>query len=261
MRDIFSHLHYSPSHKLVYANNQKAGCTTVKYSLWQDHDRRTGEQTFSGRTHDKTGSPFQIGGEALRAVGWEALAAAHCFCLVRNPYTRALSAYLHHVADDRFFVRLTRRLGLWRSEKMRDHFMRKVGLPAAQSLSFLDYLVALDRTGAQHFLGHFRRQTENIAWSDIAYSSVFHLEDMATLEHFLRSRDIDMQSRLLHAQKADIVTDHYYGTEEQQLVRKIYAADFEAFGYGSERCAGGPTGAVSYSASARPLADLIREGC
>jgi len=65
--ELWPLIRYSPVHKLVYVKNQKAGCTSIEYSLWADIDRKTGQQTFSGKTHDKR-SPLSHAVSAARSV-------------------------------------------------------------------------------------------------------------------------------------------------------------------------------------------------
>lgn len=225
-------LHLSPVHRLVYVNNQKSGCTTIKYSLWQDHDRRTGARTFGGKTHDRVKTPFVIGRDALRGEGEAVIAAASVFTVVRSPFSRTLSAYLHHVNADGFATRLSRRFGFWRSQSLRDDIMGKLGLPRSHRLSFAEFLDALAARGQLDDLtGHFRSQVQNTLWGELAYDFVGRMEDMGAVNAFLAQRDIPLLRRTPHAQKAGQKLEDHYTPTLMKRVHQIYREDFEAFGY------------------------------
>lgn len=256
---------YSPAQNLVYINNQKAGCTSVKYSLWQDADRRMGVQTFKGKTHDLSASPFVHGYTALKAAlgqGDSALAKAAVFTVVRNPFHRALSVYLHHVAAGGWWARLQRRFEINRSQKLQHDFLRKAGLPPTSNLSFDAYLDALEGVQQTRLTGHFRAQTLNTLWGDLAFDAVLRLEDSTAITDFMASHGVDMQARVPHAQNASDRHAEFFTPHAIAKVASIFADDFVAFGYDpTDPAAPAPSMAgapITSPKGAQPLSALVQ---
>ncbi len=245
-------LHYSPVHNLLYVNNQKVACTTIKYSLWRDHDRRSDTRSFRGKTHDIAHSPFFVGQDVLVKAALGSLDRAQVFSMVRNPFTRLLSVYLHHVASGGPMVKLARFFGVARSRKIRNDFMGKVGLPPARSLSFLDFLSALEDVDLCSLTGHFRPQTYNLMWQALAYDFVGHMENWSALEVFLKGHNVPLIKRAPHAQNAKDVYLQYYTDQTLEKVRSLYKDDFTAFGYDSEQIDAPPV-TIAPAATAKPI--------
>ena len=236
-------LRYSPLHRLVYVKNQKVGCTSIEYSLWRDYDRRTGQRTFRGRTHDHQ-SPIRGGAQALLNESAETLRQIEVFTAVRNPFSRALSAYLHHVFDGDFQSRLFRRLGLWRSQLIREQFFSAIGLDSKKSLSFTEFAKRLVDAPDERLTGHFRPQVSNILWEQLHFDFLGRLEEPADMVKYLLRHQIVFKTRAMHAQNARRKLDRYYDARTVELVARYYAADFAAFGYDPSDPIAAPQGVI-----------------
>ena len=243
--DPLDAIRYSPFHRLVYVKNQKAGCTSIEYSLWTDQDRKTGRRTFRGKTHDRR-SPVLGGPAALRGESAEVWRGLQVFTVVRNPFSRILSAYLHHVFDANLGSRLTRRLGLWRSADIRRMFFAAVGTDPGKSLTFEAFVERLVDTPPERLTGHFRPQVANILWGRLSYDFLGRLEDPEPLSRFFAAHDIAFRKRAPHAQGAADKLARFYSEGTRARVAAHFAADFQAFGYDP----GDPASEVL-----RPLAD------
>lgn len=231
--DQLNALRYSPFHRLVYIKNQKAACTSIEYSLWTDKDRKTGRRTFRGRTHDRR-SPLLGGVDGLLEADLDNLHDVKVFTVVRNPFSRVLSAYLHHVYDANLGSRLTRRLGLWRSADIRRKFFDAVGMDPKRSLDFEGFVERLVDTPPERLTGHFRPQVANVLWGELQYDFVGRLEEPDPLSQFFSRHEITFKKRAPHAQGAGEKIRRFYTTSTAELVAAHFSQDFQAFGYDAQ---------------------------
>jgi hypothetical protein len=51
-------IRYASELHLVYLNNPKAACSTIKYSLWLAIDGLSGKSPFGGNIHGRNAAPF-----------------------------------------------------------------------------------------------------------------------------------------------------------------------------------------------------------
>jgi hypothetical protein len=256
--DRWNALRYSPFHRLLYVKNQKAGCTSIEYSLWRDYDNKTGQRTFRGRTHDGQ-SPIQGGAQALLKEEIEMRRQIEVFTAVRNPFARALSAYLHHVFDGNLQSRLFRRLGLWRSQLIREQFFDAVRLDSKQSLSFTEFAERLADTPADRLTGHFRPQVSNVLWDELHFEFVGRLEEPEGMTEYLGRHQIAFKTRALHAQNARRKLDQYYDTRSADLISRYYAADFAAFGYEPSDPTTAPKGPIRRPPGRSHIGELLQQ--
>lgn len=202
---------WPPEMPILYVNNAKAGCSSIKQSL---KAAQASAYTRAGRTFDRVLDPH-TDDDCLRCTG---LRPSRCrdrylFSCVRNPFTRALSAYLDKVkpADYRAYSQL-----------------RNV-----PSMSFDGFLRALAAYEPVHLDGHFRPQHINLNYPRVGYDAVFFLENPAAISGFLAQivPEFKFEHFAPHARGASGKLAAHYSPTTVQLVREIYAKDFEAFGY------------------------------
>jgi len=251
-------LRYSPFHRLLYLKNQKAGCTSIEYSLWRDYDRKTGQRTFKGRTHDHQ-SPILGGVQALLTENAEILNQIEVFTAVRNPFTRALSAYLHHVFDGSLRSRLFRRLGLWRSQLIREQFFSAIQVDSQKSLSFAEFTKRLVDTPVDRLTGHFRPQVNNVLWNELHCDFVGRLEDPEGMTEYFGRHQIAFKTRAMHAQNARRKLERYYDAPSAERISNYYAADFAAFGYLPSDPNAMPQGPICQPSGRPPIGEFLRE--
>ncbi len=249
-------LRYSPFHRLLYVKNQKVGCTSIEYSLWMDYDQKTGQRTFRGKTHD-TQSPIKGGAQALLVENSETLRQIEVFSVVRNPFARALSAYLHHVFDANVQSRLFRRLGLWRSQLIREQFFDAIRLNSNKSLSFSEFAERLVDTPVERLTGHFRPQVSNILWDQLHFDFIGRLEEPGDLVGYLARHQIAFKTRAMHAQNALEKLGRFYNARSIELVAQYYADDFFAFGYDPANLAVAPLRPIRQPPGEHRISDLL----
>lgn len=229
---MLSALIYSPFHGLTYLSNRKAGCTTIKYSLWKDYDLKTGQSTYRGKTHRAVGSPFLKGPKAIARQDINGFLSSQFFTVVRNPYSRILSAYLHKVRAETYTSWVRRSIS---SQFIKNDVWRLLAKQAEISQftrpSFVEFLRILASLPVEHLPPHFRPQSILILYGYIPYDFIGYLEDQQPLQDYLADYSVSINSRRIHAKNADRRLIEYYGQEEQELVQKIYRNDFSTFGY------------------------------
>jgi hypothetical protein len=202
---------WTPDLPLIYVGNPKAGCSTIKQSL-----KAAQADLFAraNRPFRREESPHSDD-ECLRRKG---LAPADCrgrylFTCVRNPFVRALSAYLDKVEGQ--------------------DWSKFSELQSMRDVSFEAFLRAIDQYPPSRLDDHFRPQHINLNSANVAYDAVFFLENANAIGSYLA--EIVPGFRLdrfsPHARGAAEKMGSYYSPSTIELVRQIYAKDFEAFGY------------------------------
>lgn len=202
---------WTPELPFVYVANPKAGTSSIQHSLKQAqanaYGRARGNYARSLDPH--------VADDCLRHDGMLPHGRCGRFLIscVRNPFTRALSAYLDKVAapDARPYLEL-------RNKRVR---------------SFEDHLRALKDCNPKLLNPHFRAQHYNLDYARIAYDAVFYLENAAAIERFISqiTHAFKMQRYAPHSRAADEKLVAHYNERALDLVRDLYAKDFARFGY------------------------------
>jgi hypothetical protein len=216
---LVSRLHHIPGQSVVYLNNAKAACSTVKASLWQAFDAQHGENTYGGRPHQRAKSPFLKSIDDFFCADIESILAAEWFSVVRNPFVRMLSAYLDKIPQGR------RDPNVWRPFKKRfrvsDH-----------TPTFSEFLEILLTESVPDFLDwHFCPQTTNLLHGLAPLTYVGQLEAIEGIASWLTVRGIRLQQFRVHATNAEKLVEQYYGPVEVEAVLKLCRTDFDVLGY------------------------------
>lgn len=148
------------------------------------------------------------------------------FTIVRNPYTRILSAYLDKIQKPARAPKFRPPLGF--------------GLPDVEDVTFGDFLRRLREIPLDDINPHFQPQWLILGLHEaITYDYVGRFENLEDdLQSLLRYIGDDKfngnnkVSRRPHATHAGEKLRQYYGKEEQALVSEIYEDDFKYLGYG-----------------------------
>ena len=204
---------------LLYLNNPKCGCTTVKHSLWLASDAVLGKNTFNGNVHDRNADPFARDLFRLPAGERERVSRAAVFSVVRNPFARALSAYVDKVANDP---------GVW------PIFLKRFGMKACvgkEELSFADFLRLIAVAHDDILDGHFRPQCSNLLLPLAKPGFIGFVENMAPVGRFLKRHGVAFRGERMNATHAYEQLSRHYDSDLAALVRERYAGDFERFGY------------------------------
>jgi hypothetical protein len=207
---------------LLYLNNPKCGCTTVKHGLWLASDAVLGRNTFNGNVHDRDADPFARDLFRLPVGEREGVRRATVFSVVRNPFARAVSAYVDKVANDP---------GVW------PFFLKRFGLKAnvgKKELPFADFMRLIAVAHDDLLDGHFRPQHRNLLLPLAKPVFVGFVENMAPVGKFLRRHGVAFRNRRMNATHASEQLNRYYDSDSVALVRERYAEDFKRFGYSTD---------------------------
>lgn len=225
-------IHISRQHSYIYIQVPKAACSTIKANLYQIEAQSLNfplkEQRY---IHDKRSSLLLSASD----IGYEKLfdlledSKIFKFCLVRNPYTRVLSAFLNKI----LLYSRTRKKCLTELEDRE-----------TESLSFIQFLRQIRGQSSLEMNLHWRPQTDLLFWSHIDYQFVGHLENFkGDFEEVIQKifsqaataiPTIPIQKRAPHATHASSQLSKFYTPEAIDLVREIYREDFLNFNYSLE---------------------------
>jgi sulfotransferase famil protein len=209
-------LRANPQSRIVYLNNAKVGCTTVKATLWKALAPDT--MTDDTDAHAIEGSPFT---NELADLDW--LAGAHIFSFVRNPHARIVSAYLNKIKH--------REKDTWAA------FTHRHGIDPETWLSFPAFIEILHAAPPETLNEHFRPQYLNLMYPLIRPNFLGTLEHMDTQlpEVLRRLTGVRMQQperRAGHGTDARArVVEHFADPATHQRFLDIFERDFTHFGY------------------------------
>jgi tetratricopeptide (TPR) repeat protein len=145
------------------------------------------------------------------------------FTIVRNPFTRVLSAYLHTIHRPKAAAKFRPMLGF--------------GPPGVEDVTFGDFLRRIREIPVAEMNGHFCPQWYLLRLHQSAkYDFIGRFEslesDLLAVFRLIGDDDMSRISRRRHATHAGEKLRQCYGDEEQALVAEIYEDDFKYFGYG-----------------------------
>jgi hypothetical protein len=251
--DLHASLYFSKAFKYCYVNNPKAACSSIKKILWAAEtdsgaaprmpQRAGGEQDLLNRKPNTADDcrPWM----PLDAPIVEDVSDRFYFTFVRNPFARALSAYLDKIAG--------------RPNIHKREFHRFFGLPADRRLSFGEFLELVERQPVSARDPHWRDQCVSVALDLVPYDLVGKCEalapDLARVCAVVGLGAVDPagNSFMDHATHASDKLRAYYGPREEDAVRRIYREDFERLCYPAHL-------ADAASAGGEPLAGLGGRG-
>lgn len=208
-------LHVCARLDLVYVNNPKVACSTLKLALQRAQLDDPG-YTPPVSVHDHDTSPL-LTGKRLAGQALSALEGRFVFSFVRNPYDRLKSAYLNKI------VRPQKQGG----------FRSQAGFDPSQCPAFEDFVLAVCAQTPEKQNPHWRLQARNLSIDSIRYDMIGRLESFDThwsrlADQFALPRKPDFAGkRTASAAKTDLT----FTPAMQQAVNHAYAADFEAFNY------------------------------
>lgn len=209
-------LWWTPELPIVYVNNPKCGCSTIKNSLKRaqaSRFRRQGHHSFALLDDPHAAD------DCLRGRGVGDLRRGGSRLVVscaRNPYARVLSAYLDKVESGD--ISQYRELRGRRPESFE---------------AFLEILAAAQPNSLD---AHFSPQHINLGLPCVAYDAIFYLENAASLQRALRGAlgDFELETFAPHSRRAQQRIEAFYTPRTVGLVRRIYATDFACLGYSTD---------------------------
>ncbi len=220
-------IHISLKNNYVYVEIPKVACSTIKGAL-AAAEREDEDFTYSqkGTLHNRAFSPLltplQVGDFAKIFTS----DAFFKFCFVRNPYERALSGYLNHIA---------------RPTLQRDNLVRWLGKDAPEDgeMSFEMFVNAICRQSPLEMDNHWRPQFHQSFQDKIAYDFIGRFERLAEDLRVVEDRTGLALGRYLkdqyrHPQHAGEKLGQYFTEDLRQKIAEKYAADFERFDYSTD---------------------------
>jgi ankyrin repeat protein len=148
------------------------------------------------------------------------------FSFVRNPYARALSAYL-----DKIHAGTGKKLA-------RAAFCIQYKLDPGIDISFREFLHCVRSSTACELDPHWRTQAHNLLLGGLIIDFLGHVEtfdeDASALVTLtgLKIDSASVEAGRRHETSAGLRLDQFYGDTEISLVNEIYEEDFQAFEYG-----------------------------
>ena len=220
-----STIHVVPKQRLVYLNNAKVACSSIKKALWLAFDPAS--FTVGTSPHNRVNSPFCRTLEEISANA-DKFQGATFFTVVRNPYTRILSAYLDKISTRNGELSKFRDAAVWHP------FCRRYRLSADTTLTFGEFLTMVVREDPSLVDQHFGPQYINILTPFMPFDFIGHMEQMPRVWSFLSDFGVTEEEHRPHRTKANTSLKEFYGPNEIQMVRSFYSEDFRLFGYSDD---------------------------
>jgi hypothetical protein len=230
-RSLNLHMHISLVNKYVYVEVPKAGCGTMKATLGGMEAARLNAgfvQRVQERPHDrKLATPFirafQLPPEFLEDVLTST--SYRRFTVVRDPATRALSAYLEKI-----------RQGLKQSEAITTALTVLTGKPiTAKDVSFAQFLEVVSEQPPRDQDPHWRVQSAHLGLGIIEYDALIHLENLdeswPIICDLTGAADLHETFFCRNATNAARHVDEHVTPELRERLSQIYADDYRLLDY------------------------------
>lgn len=209
-------LRASRSGNIVYLNNPKVGCSTIKNILWNTLADEPRARKVD--VHDIEASPFD---NQIDQMDW--LADARIFTFVRNPFVRIVSAYLNKIADQKPIQ--------WSA------FVRRYGVDSGPVIGFDAFIRLISEDAPERLDPHWRPQHLNVMYPFVQPNMMGKLENMdavlpLVLERYLGLPPVPVQRKSRHGTNASAsYLDYFTNPDTLDRVLTLYAEDFRYFGY------------------------------
>lgn len=212
----------SIKHKYLYMETPKVGCSSVKKNL--QILENSGLDNHLPNVHDKSESPLFSPLDTEIDFRY-ALENYYKFSFVRNPYARVLSCYL-----DKF-------------REGKPKFREQLGFEPETEVSFEEFLERVSGQGAKEMNIHWMPvslilSTDKIGYDFIGRFERFEDDLKLVMQHIAQENGLSLPEGILYKSRHSKFQSNageklglYMTKQAQQLVQKIYAEDFEQFGY------------------------------
>jgi len=210
------------SEKFAVVINPKSACSTLKRSIWQR------EYEIGATLHVPPGGRGGIhrpNSTALTKAKTEDLERSifgkPVFSLVRNPYTRLLSAFLDKIERDK---------------KEKRHLLLGMGEATNRKVEFSEFVSFLCQQNSREMDAHYSPQAFLMQIEYVPYTKIGSVEDIdLSIEEVLGLAYNDVHSKGVefrhHRTDASSVLQQYYTEELASKVLDRYQIDFDTFGY------------------------------
>jgi hypothetical protein len=213
-KNLFRQLRHIPGQPISYLRNPKVATKTIELSLWRAHD----PTTAPGNPHKSPDGPFirvpQMLSEEVRA----SLLGSKFFSVVRNPYSRFVSAYLNKVKRHFAWQKTSKRFGM-------------PPKPRPTIDKFVDVVKEADPFDMDP---HFRPQHINLMRGFIPLDFVGYLEDMDTVAAFFARHGFTIESNKMNSTSSSERVTDLLTLKAVETIQEVFATDFEIFGYSTD---------------------------
>lgn len=209
--------------RYFYLANPKVASSGILRAL-QSAEVDGDQSRIPESVHDRSASPLLSFSQSSQAP--ESILGTpgfFRFTYVRNPFTRALSAYIDKIETE---------------SPERTRLLPTLSLPADRTPTLLEFLTAVQAQRDDWRDIHWTTQSRLLQANNISYSFIGRFESVAqTFPLVLDRLGIDRAhynpaSRAPHATGANSLVQKYFGAAERELILSIYHADFVGFAYG-----------------------------
>jgi hypothetical protein len=226
------HANVSLQHRYLYYETPKVACSSVMVTLSRFE---TEDESLTFDLHEVHAispllSPVQVASSFKRLRDD---AGFFAFAFVRNPFTRLLSAYLDKIRGRMPHKRIIlRQLG------------RYDGTLAGE-VTFAEFVDAVAAEPVQIMDPHWKVQHHHLLRGRLRFDAIGRFErfdeDFAAIGRRLHpdfARYVQRDTR--HATGAGAALRDHYDARLVEVVRRVYAEDFDGFGYERDLPTGGP---------------------
>jgi len=211
---------------IIYLNNPKVGCSTIKTNLW--NILAPGTLEASANVHNIKKSPFS---NTMTPRSW--ITSANIFTFVRNPFTRAVSAYMNKIQR--------------KNDDSWSKFSDQYGLAKDSTISFATFIDIIANNPVETLDPHWRPQHVNLMYPFIQPNFIGYLEDMdaqlpQVLSRYLNTQIADTPRRSVHKTAANEKFQTFF--DDPGVVRMfmdLFGPDFTYFGYSPDIAVSGAT--------------------
>lgn len=215
-------VHVSPAHRYIYVVNPKVGCSSILWTLQRlesgDPDRQPARVgTIHAREQSPLQRPSQLGAaaEILRDGRY------FIFTFVRNPFDRLLSCYLQKI------VRPTaqRRVALGLLGRAADD---------DRTITLAEFIHAIAAQSPAQMDPHWRPQWTQTLQAWARYDAVGRFERFDADLLRIGTRLTPAFGRFVYSERRQATGAKPFAwitPDLAELVRDVYARDFDAFGY------------------------------
>jgi hypothetical protein len=231
-KDLDLDTHISLKHKYVYIMVSKAASSTVTYHLQYAEflGSKFSVKNVNSRYNSPHIAPFQLTSSKFLAILRND--DFRKVTVVRNPYARLLSCYLHRV------------IGTPNANPTKKALKRRLGGTKVTDLSFEQFIDRICHQKNAQMERHYALQHDVAMYPLINYAFIGKVEtlhdDLLKMEDLLFGKEVFDRKALATENRAPMQTGsntkirQYYTDALAAKVAERYALDFETFGYSTD---------------------------
>jgi hypothetical protein len=209
-KNPFQRIRHIPGQPVTYLQNPKVATKSIELSLWRKHDPAGAPEN----PHAVRDGPFIRHVRDLTDQSRDSLMASRFFSVVRNPYSRFLSAYLNKVMG-RPWEKISVRMGFTPDTKPTVH----------------DFLAALRDRDPYEIDHHFRLQHINLLRGFAPLDMLGYFEALDDVRAFLNEQGFTLESNLKNSTGASSRVNELLDAQAVNAIQAIYEMDFQSFCY------------------------------